>query len=42
VVSRIALAAVALVALAFLEDLLDVVAGRTPSYRRPSEYQNEA
>ena len=33
---------IALVALAFLEDLIDVLRGRTPSYQRRSEYQNEA
>ncbi len=30
----------ALVAIAFLEDLIDEIAGRTPSFRRPSEFQN--
>ena len=33
---------IALVAVGFLEDLIDVVRGRTPSYQRPSEYRNEA
>ena len=32
---------VALVAIAFLEDLLDVLRGRTPSYKRPSPFLNE-
>jgi TRAP-type C4-dicarboxylate transport system permease small subunit len=33
---------IALVAGAFLEDLVDVVRGRIPSYARPSEHRNEA
>jgi hypothetical protein len=33
---------ITLVAVAFLEDLIDVLRGRTPSYQRPSEFQNEA
>lgn len=33
---------IALVAIAFLEDLVDVLRGRTPSYQRPSEYRTEA
>jgi hypothetical protein len=33
---------IALVAIAFLEDLVDVLQRRAPSYERPSEYQNEA
>ena len=33
---------IALVAVGFLEDLVDVLRGRTPSYQRPSEYHNEA
>ena len=33
---------IALVAIAFLEDLIDVLSRRTPSYERRSEYQNEA
>jgi TRAP-type C4-dicarboxylate transport system permease small subunit len=33
---------IALVAAAFLEDLVDVVRGRTPSYDRPSRYRQEA
>lgn len=33
---------VALVAIGFLEDLVDVLSGRTPSYKRPNVYQNEA
>jgi TRAP-type C4-dicarboxylate transport system permease small subunit len=32
---------IALVAIAFLEDLVDVLRGRTPSYKRPSEFLNE-
>ena len=32
---------IALVAIAFLEDLIDVLRGRTPSYKRPSAFQNE-
>lgn len=31
---------VALIAVAFLEDLVDVLRGRTPSYRRPSKYRS--
>jgi len=33
---------VALVAVAFLEDLVDVLRRRAPSYQRPSEFHNEA
>jgi TRAP-type C4-dicarboxylate transport system permease small subunit len=33
---------IALVTIAFLEDLIDVLNRRTPSYQRSSEYQNEA
>jgi len=33
---------ITLVAIAFLEDLVDVLRRRIPSYQRPSEYQNEA
>jgi TRAP-type C4-dicarboxylate transport system permease small subunit len=33
---------IALIAIAFLEDLIDVLRRRTPSYRRPSEFRNEA
>jgi TRAP-type C4-dicarboxylate transport system permease small subunit len=32
---------ITLVAIAFLEDLIDVLCGRTPSYKRPSAYLNE-
>jgi TRAP-type C4-dicarboxylate transport system permease small subunit len=32
---------ITLVALAFLEDLIDVLRRRTPSYQRPSAYLNE-
>jgi TRAP-type C4-dicarboxylate transport system permease small subunit len=32
---------IALVAIGFLEDLVDVLCRRTPSYQRPSAYQNE-
>lgn len=31
---------IALVAIAFAEDLVDEIAGRKPSYMRPSKYQN--
>lgn len=31
---------IALVAIAFAEDLVDEIAGRAPSYMRPSKYQN--
>jgi hypothetical protein len=33
---------IALIAIAFLEDLVDVLRRRTPSYKRPSEFRNEA
>ncbi len=33
---------IALIALAFLDDLTQVLRGRTPSYQRPSEYHSEA
>jgi TRAP-type C4-dicarboxylate transport system permease small subunit len=33
---------IALVAAAFLEDLVDVLRGRTPSYQRPSRYRHVA
>lgn len=33
---------IALVAAGFLEDLVEVLRGRTPSYRRPSRYAQEA
>jgi TRAP-type C4-dicarboxylate transport system permease small subunit len=33
---------IGLVAIAFLEDLVDVLRRRVPSYERPSQYRNEA